>query len=163
MMKKILVAIELSEMSDRVFDEALSLAKAWQAPMMLLHVITSEESASPKVVPPGSMVSGYYQISSVSFENFRTEWDAYVNLGVEKLKNYVERAQAEGVSAQYTQISGSPGSSICSFAKTWEANPIVIGRRGYSGVAEFLMGSVSNYVFHHSPGSVWIINANQAQ
>jgi nucleotide-binding universal stress UspA family protein len=162
MIEKILVAIDLSSMSDRVFEEALSLAKAMQASMMLLHAITAEESASPKVVPPGSMVSGYYQISSVSFENFRTEWEAYVNRGADKLKHYAERSQAQGVSVDYTQISGSPGSSICSFAKTWEADAIVIGRRGYSGMAEFFMGSVSNYVFHHSPCSVLIINAKQS-
>lgn len=39
-------------------------------------------------------------------------------------------------------------------ARSWNANIIVIGRRGHRGFTEFFLGSVSNYVMHHASCSV---------
>ncbi|MEO0350033.1 MAG: universal stress protein, partial [Cyanobacteria bacterium P01_A01_bin.15] len=36
----------------------------------------------------------------------------------------------------------------------WNADLIMMGRRGRSGFSELLLGSVSNYVMHHAPCSV---------
>jgi nucleotide-binding universal stress UspA family protein len=52
---------------------------------------------------------------------------------------------------------GIPGSSICDRAKQWGADIIVIGRRGHSGLAELLLGSVSNYVVHRAHCSVLVV------
>ncbi|MDB9482953.1 universal stress protein, partial [Dolichospermum circinale CS-537/05] len=35
---------------------------------------------------------------------------------------------------------------------------IMMGRRGRSGLAEFFLGSQSNYVLHHAPCSVQIVH-----
>lgn len=43
---------------------------------------------------------------------------------------------------------------ICDVARSWKADLIVLGRRGYSGVKELFLGSVSNYVLHHTPCSI---------
>ena len=37
---------------------------------------------------------------------------------------------------------------------------IVMGHRGISGLQEFFLGSVSNYVLHHAPCSVLIVQPN---
>ena len=54
MFHKILVAIDKSEMSQHVFDEAVSLAKAVCAELMLLHVLNpfDEIYLYPTAFPP---------------------------------------------------------------------------------------------------------------
>ncbi len=47
MFDKILVAIDRSPANKKVFREALSLAKANQARLILLHYLTGEEEGSP--------------------------------------------------------------------------------------------------------------------
>ena len=42
-------------------------------------------------------------------------------------------------------------------SQNWEADLIVIGRRGHQGLSEILLGSVSNYVVHHAPCSVLVV------
>lgn len=43
---------------------------------------------------------------------------------------------------------------ICELARNWNADLIILGRRGRTGLSELLLGSVSNYVLHHAPCSV---------
>ena len=47
MLNKILVAIDDSTMSRKVFEAGLSLAKRTGASLMLLHVLSSEEKDNP--------------------------------------------------------------------------------------------------------------------
>ena len=47
MFNKILVAIDRSPANQEVFNEALSLAKATKANLILLHVLSGEEEDSP--------------------------------------------------------------------------------------------------------------------
>ncbi len=42
-------------------------------------------------------------------------------------------------------------------ARNCGADVIVMGRRGHSGLSELILGSVSNYVLHHAPCSVLIV------
>ncbi len=43
MYQKILIAVDLSEMGDSVFKEAVSLASKYEANLLLLHVLSPEE------------------------------------------------------------------------------------------------------------------------
>lgn len=49
MFHKLLVAIDTSAIGKYVFDEALSLAKAINASMLLLHILSAEEVGSPSM------------------------------------------------------------------------------------------------------------------
>jgi len=62
------------------------------------------------------------------------------------------------VDAEFTQNTGSPGRVICEIAKAWQADLIILRRRGYSGLTEMLLGSVSNYVLHHAPCSIHVVH-----
>ena len=43
-------------------------------------------------------------------------------------------------------------------ANSWQADMIIVGNRGRSGLSEFFLGSVSNYVMHHAPCSVLVVH-----
>lgn len=163
MFQKILVALDTSSLNRSVFEEALGLAKAVNANLMLLHVLSSEEEGSPDIY----MVShaDYYQgygMSSEIIQMQRQQWEEFANRGIEMLRSLTEEATAAGVKTEFTQVAGSPSRTVCEFARNWQADLIIIGRRGHSGLSELFMGSVSNYVLHHAPCSVLTVQHPKA-
>ena len=160
MFHKILVAMDKSAIGQQVFDEALSLAKATGASLLLLHVLPAEEEGSPDTAMPSPSLLSYSQdIYDELATNYRERWKAFEEEGLELLRSHALQATAVGVSAEFTQLRGSPSLEICNLADTWHADLIVMGRRGRSGFSELFLGSVSNYIFHHAPCSVLTIQS----
>lgn len=152
MFHKILVAMDTSAVSKQVFDAALSLATVNDAKLMLLHVLSEEEVGTP--APLISSLEYYPSLNDRNLELYREQREAAARHGIELLRSRVNRAMAVGVSAEISQITGSPGRAICELARSWGADLIVTGRRGRTGLSELFLGSVSNYVMHHAPCSV---------
>ncbi|MEA5507155.1 universal stress protein [Halotia wernerae UHCC 0503] len=157
MLKKILVALDRSEMGQQVFEQALALAKLTQANLLLLHVLSPEEEGSP-YLPMLSNVDYYPGFSGRSFELYQKQWDSFKDEGVKMLQSLSAQANTAGISTEFTQILGNPGRTICKLAANWGADLIVMGRRGRSGLTELFLGSVSNYVMHHVSCSVYIVH-----
>jgi nucleotide-binding universal stress UspA family protein len=141
MFSKILVAIDDSASSQAIFEQALAIAKRHQATLMLLHVISPFDdlylSDPYGGIPHAEMI----------YWKRRREVE---ELGIERLRSLESMASKAGVATEFTQSLGEPGKLICALAKNWNADLIVIGRRGLSGLSELFMGSVSNYVLHHA-------------
>jgi nucleotide-binding universal stress UspA family protein len=160
MFHKILVAIDRSAIGQHVFDEALSLAKATGASLFLLHVMSAEEEGSPDTAMPSSSIMSYSQdLYEELVTNYRERWKAFEEEGLELLRSHASQASAAEVNVDFIQLQGSPSREICNLAETWQADLIVMGRRGRSGLSELFLGSVSNYVFHHAPCSVLTVQS----
>lgn len=157
MFKKILVALDRSDISQQIFDQGLGLAKITSANLMLVHVLSAEEEGSPEieVVPTFEY---YPTLSNQSLELYYKRWETYKAESLQLLQNFTAQANTAGINTQFTQKLGSPGRMICEIARIWGADLIVMGRRGRSGLKELILGSVSNYVLHHAPCSVHIVN-----
>ena len=157
MFQQLLVALDLSKNNELVFQTALDLAKTIQAKIMLIHVPSQEDPECPSiptlVTPNNIPLAG--RLSGV--ELYQELWLIYLEKGQKMLKNFEERAIAAGVVVEYTQNPGAPGKMICTLADSINADLIVIGRRGHSGWNELIAGSVSNYVMHHAPCSVFVV------
>ncbi|AFY77050.1 universal stress protein UspA-like protein [Pleurocapsa sp. PCC 7327] len=154
---KILVAIDMSEIHKNVFERALSLAQKNNASLMLLHALSPEEENSPLPIPPNLTEMYPAAGNDLTLEIWRQQWQEFERQGVEVLQSLAQKAIKAGVRVQYEQIPGSPARTICQVAREWQANLIVIGHRGRSGLSEMLLGSVSNYVVHHAPCSVLLV------
>lgn len=59
------------------------------------------------------------------------------------LQIYVEQAATKGIPTELKCQVGNPGSLIRDVAKDWNADLIVMGRRGLSSFKEVFLGSVS--------------------
>ncbi|MGF1486363.1 MAG: universal stress protein [Prochloraceae cyanobacterium] len=161
MFNKILVAIDKSPANQEVLHKAINLAKDNNSNLMLLHVISVEEQGSPMPYIPS--MSQYYPATGneLTIEVWQQQWEEFQREGLEMLQSCAAEAKKLDIKVEYRQISGSPSRSICSTAREWGADTIVIGRRGRSGLSEMLLGSVSNYVVHHAPCSVLIVQENK--
>jgi nucleotide-binding universal stress UspA family protein len=158
MFHKILVALDQSELSDRVFEEAIAIAKATQGQLLLLHVLTPFDEGYPAVGFSG--MDGLL-LHQQAIETFTRQMEVLEKEGLEYLQSLTNRAVEAGVPAEFSQNVGSPGGTICALARTWNADLIVMGRRGRNGLSEILLGSVSNYVLHHAPCSVLAVQKQE--
>lgn len=158
MVHKILAAIDRSPTGEAVFDAALGLTKISGASLMLLHVLSNQEKDSPQM--PTLTTRESYPMGGELLEVYQKQWQTYEEQGLKLLRSYTDIAAKAGVSNEFTQNAGNPSREICAVARTWDADLIVIGRRSHSGLSEMVMGSVSNYVFHHTPCSIYVVHAS---
>ncbi|AFZ59622.1 universal stress protein [Anabaena cylindrica FACHB-243] len=157
MFNKILVALDRSEMGRDVFEQALGLAKLTSAKLMLLHVLSLEESGSPDIMI-APHIDYYPGWNEQNFKLYQQNWETFKTESLQMLQSFSSQANTLGINTEFSQNSGSPGRIICDLAKAWNADIIVMGRRGHSGLTELFMGSVSNYVLHHAPCSVHVMH-----
>ncbi|MDJ0735038.1 MAG: universal stress protein [Nostocaceae cyanobacterium] len=159
MFHKILVAIDKTDMGQQVFDEALFSAKAMGANLMLLHVLSpfDEQYLQPMFL---EMDSPYPSLQMEAVKKYRQQWEELKQERLDWLRSLTEEATNVGIVTEFTQNIGDPGKVICEQAKSWDADLIILGRRGLSGLSEFFLGSVSNYVLHHAHCSVLTLQAN---
>ncbi|MBE9212393.1 universal stress protein [Plectonema cf. radiosum LEGE 06105] len=152
MFNRILVAIDNSVQSQQVLDEAVSLAKVTDGHLMLLHVLSpfDEQYTDPLFLQPTIL---YPQLQPNN-SKYANDWENLKNKRLEWLRSLGEEVSKLGVETEFSQNIGEPSQMICDMARNWEADVIVIGRRGRRGISELLLGSVSNYVLHHAPCSV---------
>jgi len=157
MYRKILVAVDHSSLRTYLLDKAIGLAKLMQADLMMVHALSAYEEDSPGL--PVRAYHSYYPISdSIAWETYQKRWEAYEHEGIKELRQLAAEATAEGIKTEFTQTAGDPGRVICDMAASWQADMIVVGNRGRSGLSEFFLGSVSNYVMHHAPCSVLVVH-----
>ncbi|MEA5572199.1 universal stress protein [Calothrix sp. UHCC 0171] len=153
MFHKILVAVDNSPVSTKVFDEAVNLAKETNANLMLVHVLSPFDESY--LTSSGAYSSSYYPtFNANNIEYYMGVWEELKEEGLKYLNMLGDEANKLGVPTEITQNLGDPGRTICELASNWNADLIIIGRRGRSGLNEFFLGSVSNYVLHHAPCSV---------
>ena len=154
--KKILVAIDRSSQAEAVFKHALDLAEKEQSTLMLVHCLNWEpqEMMTPYVgLGTIADVDLYGSLRKVQQENFQKHLEE--NKGW--LRNYAQEANDHGIPAEVSCQLADPSVGICDLAQKWGADLIVIGRRGLGGLKEIVLGSVSNYVVHHAPCSVLVV------
>ena len=73
------------------------------------------------------------------------------------LEGAVGPAREAGVSAQTHAREGDPADAILDVAEETKADLIVVGNKGMTGAARFLLGSVPNKISHHAPCGVYIV------
>ena len=152
--KKILVAIDHSRQSQAVFEQALELAQKEGSRLMVFH--TLDWDATPEAgsyIGTLADVDMYGTIQRLHHERLQKA----IEKTREWLQGYYQLAAEKGIIVEFNCKVGKPNSQICELAQSWGADLIVLGRRGYKGLSEMLLGSVSNYVFHHAPCSVLVV------
>ena len=154
MYKKILAALDESKLSQKAFQQSLSIAQAFDAELQLLNVVSPLEAKYQNTV---SLIGSGYSSSGTN-ETAEAEWQALVTNRLDYLQSLVNEAEDVGITTDLIQKIGQPAQQICESAKEWSADLIVIGSHGRKGLNELIVGSVSNYVSHHVPCAVLLVH-----
>lgn len=108
-------------------------------------------SAVENIVPPASEL--WYDAGG-SLE----EANRHIVTQAEQLTNKMgETVRASGLTVETTVRRGDPRSVILDEAKEWDADLIVVGSHGYTGIKRLLLGSVAQSVVSHAPCSVEVV------
>ena len=126
--KKILVPLDGSPNSYRGLDEAIYLARQYNATITGLYVIALIEPAKDA---PISAVEKYL-----------------LDIAAKIMKKAKTRAAQNGILFYDKVLYGDEGPKITTYAKQNNFDLIVIGARGRSVAKEIFLGSTSNYVLH---------------
>lgn len=154
MFTKILVPLDRSQQADDVFAKAIKTALDNSAQVMLFYALDWDFHMGLGMFDAIEMETDL----SGAFANLQqAQIDEKFDEIRDWLKDYAEKAAEQHVSAQSRCAMGHPGPLICELAKAWDADLIILGRRGLGGVSEMLLGSVSNYVLHHVDCSVLVV------
>ena len=158
MYENILVAVDDTELSRKAFEQALSLAKAFNANLHLLHVLSPLQTEYQDTA--SLAFSGAYYPNTLD-EVIRERWATLEETGLELLKSLCQKATQEGVPTEFTQQIGQIDQAIVEFAKNQNVDLLVVGSHGRKGLTEFFLGSVSNYVSHHVNCSVLLVHEQE--
>lgn len=141
---KIVVAIDGSESSKKVYDVAAQLAKLSNGKLIIVHV----------VMPP-LPVGGLFYTDAYTIDKLRIDLE---EAGNRLLRSYSEKAINEyKIAVETTLAQGYPPDAIIKEANAKGADLIVVGSRGFSGAKHFFIGSVPNSVLHHSTVPVLLV------
>ena len=161
MVMKIMVATDESAASEWAFDLALNIAKALNAELTLIHILDVYSPAAPQ--QPHTWADSSMESNEAAHKVYRNQWTEFVNRHDALLKKYQDRAEATGVTARYEQRYGHPGPALSTIAKQNSTDLIVVGNHDSSNTESSALGSVSNYLVHHSPCSVTVVRPDTKQ
>ena len=137
----VLVPVDFGEASNQALDVALTMAKAFQAKLTLVHVCVS--------VP-----LGYVYAEGLSWPTYEME-----DLATKQMDALLARARQERPSAEGIIVGGDPWRKILAVSKERGADLIVMGTHGRTGLSHLLIGSIAEKITRHAHVPVLIVGA----
>jgi nucleotide-binding universal stress UspA family protein len=159
---KILVALDRSAQAPFVFEQALAQCNGQTSELMMVHILHSKtEISTAPFVGMGTLADvDLYRTQKRQQQERVQDERQQAQLW---LTEYYQRAIAKNIPTDMECITGEPGSEICRLARGWDADLIVMGRRGHRGILEAALGSISSYVVHHAPCSVLVVQGKMPE
>jgi nucleotide-binding universal stress UspA family protein len=114
-------------------------------------------SAVENTVPPASEL--WYDAGGNLEETQRQITSQAARLTAEVAKT----VQASGLTAETAVRDGDPRSVIIDEATEWDADLIVVGSHGYTGIKRLLLGSIAQSVVSHAPCSVEVVRQKRTE
>lgn len=140
MFKRILVAFDGSEQSRKAFDFALEMFKLCRGASPEIMVLSVAQPPEPiDIVEMDAIIDS----ATLHYE--------------ELFKKLREKAKANNIEIKTEIIVGHPADQIIKYAADKKADIIILGQRGKSKIANWLLGSVSKRVSSYAPCTVTIV------
>jgi nucleotide-binding universal stress UspA family protein len=142
-MQPILATVDFSDMTPQVVELAVRVARAMGAPLCLVHV--------------GAAESEFFGHQLSRKEITADDVPERHQSAFEKLDSITQAAREDGVEARAVFVLGKPVETIRMEARRIEAQLIVLGSHGRSGLERVLMGSVSEGLVRVAPCPLLVV------
>ena len=141
MFDNILVPIDRSSLAECVLPHVVAVAGAFESRVMLLHVMDSTNQANrPRAVDPLD-----WQIRKAEAETY--------------LHDLALRLQTAGLSTERHILEGQAADQILDFARTNDANLIILSSHGQSGLSGWNVSSVVQKIILRASTSIMVVRA----
>jgi len=142
----LLVAIDFSDSSDKAFNTALFMAQKFSARLVLVHVINEPVD-----------LRGFY-VPHISFDRLEEE----ITVGAEKMmESFCRQHLASFENYESLIIPGIPYQEIIATAQDKNADMIILGTHGRTGLDHVLFGSTAEKVVRKSTLPVLTVRLNE--
>lgn len=142
-MKKIIVPIDFSEYSDYALETAAMLARKNNAEILALHMLEMSEALLTK-----------------GENEMQMETVFYLKLAEKRFDEFLEKDYLEGLRVTPIVKHFKVFSEVNEVAKEQDADLIVMGSHGTSGIKEFFVGSNTEKVVRYAEIPVLVIKHN---
>ena len=143
-MQNILVAVDFSNVSKGLLDQAARLAQAFQAKLWLIHV-----------APPDPAFVGY----EAGPQFIRDQVAAHLQKEHSQLQDQAELLRGQALEVTPLLIQGQTIQTILNEAQRLQADLIILGSHGHGALHRALVGSVAEGVLRKAPCPVMIVPA----
>ena len=138
----IVAGCDLSAPGDAALERASALAAAHHAKLVIVHVLADD-------APPANTDNALAQkLGEVSAAVRAAE--------AVRLADKLAAVQARGVDAEVASPAGPPGEVLAQLANERDADLLVVGTHGHTGLSRFLLGSVATSTLRHAPCDVLV-------
>jgi nucleotide-binding universal stress UspA family protein len=153
MYKRILTALDGSELAERVFPYVEALAEKFGSQIVLLRATT----------PPGALMAETATMSPAEdvlidptpiIEEEKEDASAY-------LRRLCERLQSRGFEVLVEMPESSPADAILEYARRDGADLIAMTTHGRTGLGRLVFGSVAEEVLHHATCPVLMVRVTE--
>ena len=143
MLKTIVIALDSSGLAEQVMQALQALVLQSSTKVILAHVISppEDESELPADQPHTDFAPLPYRTLEKQLQSYQTALTCPSEIEI---------------------VSGDPAEEIVRLANIYEADLIIIGSRGLTGLNRIIHGSVSSQVVESAPCSVWVVKPNEA-
>ncbi|HEY8599681.1 MAG TPA: universal stress protein [Thermomicrobiales bacterium] len=146
MFARILVAVDADEIAGPVLETAAGLAKPLGAKLALLHVVDVAGAIAPLAASsepgglgvPAIVGAANMQVTEQIIEDRQQASETFL----QKLAGQLPA----GVAAEVLMREGAPAEAIVAVAGEWQANLIILGTHGRSGLERLVVGSTAEAV-----------------
>lgn len=149
MFKRILAAVDGSELAEEVLETAIAISKRFDSEVHVVHAVYGGVLAGllkDDEEDEGTVMGPYGPMEAAEPDDAESV-----------VRRMHEHAELHGTSITVSTPEGSPGEEILRIAAEVHADLIVLGIREKSLVRRLLVGSVSGYVIENSPVSTLIV------
>ncbi len=148
MYKKILLPTDGSDNANKAVDYVHELAKKFNSEVVLLHTFEVSDELT-RIVGKFDNILGQ-QLKDM--EHYMTDYGKAI---LNKIKNEFEK---DGITVKTIIVSAKPSHEIIKTIDTEKCELVVMGSRGLNTLKSILLGSVSNYVIHHTKCPVILVH-----
>jgi nucleotide-binding universal stress UspA family protein len=152
---RILLAIDASEVSDVAVRAVAERPWPEGSVVRVLHVV------QPLYPPPAAAWA--VSVSPQSRDAWLHEAEQRLFEDARKLvRSAADALASTGLRTESETVLGDPRDGILAHAKDWEADLVVLGSHGRTGIKRWVLGSVAEAVVRHAPCSVQVVRARTA-
>jgi nucleotide-binding universal stress UspA family protein len=146
-MRRILVPVDFSDVTDAVIDAAVRLAQAFESSLCIVHVVPEE----PDFV---GYEPGPQSVRDAEADALQTKH--------QRLEAIKDSLAGRGLDVEALLVQGPTLEKLLEKASQLDANLVIMGSHGHTALYELLVGSITEGVLRRAPCPVLIVPSRES-